>query len=481
MCEKINPYWIKVIDPIESLMSPELGVLVKEELSYPTEWYGEGQYHKIRNEGSKSTILGRSKKGHLYYTGLTSRILKFTKNKKIEVNILSENMYSNISKNVKDVTLPESIKLPSDINLRKFQEEGIPKAQKRGRGVFIAPTGTGKTIFGLVLIKSLPVTKVLWLCHTKDLMWQTIKDAGKLFPNQIGVIGDKQDIRDKFITVATRQSFKKLADELGHLYDLVLVDEVHHIKKFYSSKKDDNGRYLLSEYPSILKKVYAEYRYGLTATMEKDKQAVLAVESFIGPIIGEYTVEEGIKDGVMSKPRLVIEKLPLSYTIKNLRTYEEVYEFGIVKNLTRNRMIIDAIKKYNDQGLSVLVFINHIIHGELLERMARSQGLDTRLVNGETESSLRMEIKEQLTKKEISSAISSTVWTEGVNIPTLNVVLNAADGKSMVRTLQLVGRGLRTSEGKTELIIHDFFDPSHKFLISHFGERISLYCDKGWL
>ena len=68
-----------------------------------------------------------------------------------------------------------------------------------------------------------------------------------------------------------------------------------------------------------------------------------------------------------------------------------------------------------------------------------------------------------------------------LNIPELNVVINDAGGKSEIATLQAIGRGLRRTVNKSELIIYDFFDNSHHYLVSHFGERFSLYCDMNWI
>jgi superfamily II DNA or RNA helicase len=77
--------------------------------------------------------------------------------------------------------------------------------------------------------------------------------------------------------------------------------------------------------------------------------------------------------------------------------------------------------------------------------------------------------------------IATAVWKEGINIPSLDVVINAAGGKSEIQTLQSIGRGLRRTEEKLQVIVVDFFDATHKMLIAHFGERVSLYFDLGWM
>jgi len=60
-------------------------------------------------------------------------------------------------------------------------------------------------------------------------------------------------------------------------------------------------------------------------------------------------------------------------------------------------------------------------------------------------------------------------------------VINAAGGKSEIMTLQAIGRGLRRTDTKDQVIIVDFFDSSNYYLLGHFGERISIYSENDWL
>jgi len=457
-------YWIKHMDPIESLMSPALSELVKTSISYPTVWYQQGAFRKIRQEGTKSTIISRnSKTGHTFFTGLIPRILRVAESKGIKVDYVPPSKY--LSPPRTDIRLPEGIEL------RSFQNNLIEKIFVFERGVLKAPTGTGKTILGLSIIASMGyIDQVLWLCHTKDLLYQTAAEAEKFFGKKaIGLIGDGHKEADKFLTIATRQSFKDLADDLGTSYDVVIVDETHHISKFKS------------DYAEILHKVFAPIRIGLTATLSTDAEAKLAMEALIGPLIGEFTINEGIEQGMMAKIKIKIIKMPKLQRIRDLRKYPDVYEQGIVRRLDRNRIIIDLIKLYNQEKISCLVIVNQIAHGHLLMSMAKHCGLNTVFVYSNTDSEMRVETKQALNGFTIGSVIATTVWKEGINIPELGVVINAAGGKSEISTLQSIGRGTRKTATKEELIIVDFFDPSHPFLLDHWGERFCLYSDQGWI
>jgi len=77
--------------------------------------------------------------------------------------------------------------------------------------------------------------------------------------------------------------------------------------------------------------------------------------------------------------------------------------------------------------------------------------------------------------------VTTVVWREGINIPALDVIVNASGGKDDLQIVQLIGRGLRLMEGKKEMTLVDFFDESSNYLIKHFGNRICLFSEKGWL
>jgi superfamily II DNA or RNA helicase len=453
--------WIRQLDPVYSAMSHDLANLTKDLLSYTSVFYRQSMFRKVRKEYSKTTIIGSNKDGKLFYTGLIPKIKKFCLENKIDLTCEQQGFF----------TVRTDPELPKGVVLRQFQKELIHTAIALERGILKAPTGTGKTVMGLALVASIAdLNGVLWLCHTKDLMYQTKEEAIKFFGKEsVGTLGDGTAVTDRFLTVATRQTFKDYADDLGTSYDVVVVDEAHHITSF------------TGEYAKILKKVVAPIRIGLTATMPTSQEALLATEAFLGPLIGEMTINEGREQGFMANPKIKIIKIPESHRVKEIRKYVDVYEHGVVRRLERNRIIVDLVKKHEEIGDSILVVVNKIAHGELILNLCIHSGVEAVFVRGSTDAESREMTKNALNEKRTKCVICTTVWKEGVNIPELNVVINAAGGKSEIMTLQSIGRGMRRTAEKSDLIIYDFFDSSHHHIISHFGERFSLYCDMGWI
>jgi superfamily II DNA or RNA helicase len=455
-----NPLnFIKILDPVESLLSPKLANILKADFSFTSVFYRQSAFRKVRKEYEKS-ILIKTKEGFLLPTGLVLKALTLCKDRKIAVKIIGE-----MEK------IPSSDFSLKTIVLREEQIRLVKAAIEKQRGVLVAPTGEGKTLLGLAIISAFLKTKgrVLWLCHTKDLMYQSAKVCEKQLGITPGIIGDGVFEKSKKITMATRQSFKKNLN-LSLMYDIVVIDEAHHLTSFDS------------EYATILRSIFAPVRIGLTATLPRqDKEAMLAIEGFLGPVMEEVTLSEGAELGVMAKIKIRFLKVPMSHTIKEIRKYQDVYQYGVVEREAQHIAIARAVKEHVEKGDSVLILVTRIDHGQNLLGMCETHGVKTLFAQGSTESEVRMEIKEALNKKKIHCVIATTIFSEGINIPELNVIINAAGGKSEIKTMQSIGRGLRKTATKSEIIVYDVFDPSHHFLVEHLGHRLSLYTELGWM
>jgi len=467
-------YVIQYLDPVESWMNQKLYDLVIKDLSFPAQFYRQGPFHKIRKDyDRKDTIISKTKTGeYIFYTGLIPKIQDICKAKGVELTVCLED-----EEPIRLSTKP----LPDSLKLRPFQTDFIKQAILKKRGVLIAPTGSGKTILGIGLIASLyEHYKILWLCHTKSLMSQSAKEFEKVFgEGSVGLVGDSNYDVGKYVTVATRQTFINHTKELANVFDAVVVDEAHHISSLLYKK--EGGVIKLGQYFDILKELYCPIRIGLTATRADSKGAQLAMEALLGPVIGEFTINEAREAGFMAAPKIKLTKLSKSMLTHDKRSYADVYESGVVRNLEMNRIISELVKKYSDEGLTSLVIVTQIVHGTLILGMIQRLGVNVVFVNGSTENQTRDMAKEALNNKAIKCIICTSVFREGINIPELNVLINAAGGKSELATLQAIGRGMRKTATKSELIIVDFFNPSHRFLIEHFALRLCLYFDSGWM
>ena len=452
---------IKVINPILSTISKYDYNVIKPAITFETSYWKPGRFKKDQIFYNKECYI--HKKGALVsiYTGHIDRIQDWCDEYGIECEI--EGKYK--------LYKYGEPKLPG-ITFYPEQKELIENALPAYQGVIQAPTGIGKTIIMMGMLSACPTQRILILTHTIDLINQLIENLEKFGfdkPTKIGG-GNKYPGLFNRITVSTIQSFAKIdPEEYRNKFDIVVVDEVHHISKFKGN------------YAKVLGQIYSPGRFGFSATIPERWETILAIEAFIGGMIGELTMKKAIEGNLIVKPKVKILKSEGFARIKTLRNYQEVYQRGIVENVPRNNQIMKEAKKYIDRGMSVLILITRIEHGENLIIAALKNYLDPFFVRGATDSKTREAIKKSLIEKKTKCVISTAVWKEGVDIPSLDVVINAGGGRSEIMTLQNIGRGLRKFEGKERALVIDFFDNSHRFLVEHFGERISIYMENDWL
>lgn len=427
-------------------------------LSYKTHFYrrSKSRGRRVRQEYVKSLI----NKSGFFPTGLLSRVKKYLKKKDIPYKVVGQ----------AETYPPDSQPKLKGIEFREDQVELIESFTRKGRGIILSPTGTGKTVIVGAVFSCYRRAKRLWLCHTKTLLRQAQSDFKNYGLKKISICSEGEVDLSGDIVLATRQTFINIPiKDVADLFDVVFVDEAHHIPD-----KD-------AEYSKILGYLLAPVRGGVTATYPGGRAARLAIEGYVGAVVGEFTLEEAIAKGILAKPDIYILRTPVYTDIKELKTYKEVVDQGIVNNEGRNQLLMLAAKKFIKQGKSVLLIVNMIEHGQNLLDIANEEGLTIPFVYSQTPTEERERLRHRLNKKKLLGAIATAVWKEGVNIPSLDVIILAHIGKKELALLQAVGRGMRTTETKHVFIIVDVFDPSHHYLIKHFGYRLSYYCDRGWL
>jgi superfamily II DNA or RNA helicase len=442
---EINSVYSKISDPS----------LIKDLLSYEKKFWRREGYRKVPTEYRKSIVT----RDGVFLTGFIPKIISSFQ-EKFPVDRVDYEIRP----------IESSIK---GISFREDQIRQIKSATEKSRGVLLAPTGTGKTVLMAGIISSYPKKKILFLCHTIDLVDQAANEFEKFGLNVSKYVGKSKDLSGN-IVVSTIQSFSKLDPEIYcDLFDVVLCDECHHMSKF-PDKKNKGGLFY-----RVLTSLLAPVRFAVTATYPVDKETALCLEGLIGPVISELSFSEAVSLDILAVPR--IDLVPVDpFDSYEVRTYSDIYDRAIVHNENRNRQVIKSIKRLNRQGLTTLTYVQRIDHLKNLVDMAKDMGVVLYDIQGSVKGEDRLDIKDKLYKKEIMNVVATVVWREGINIKSLNAIILAGGGKNEKDLIQACGRGARKDEGKDEFVIVDFVD-SAKYLSQHFCERLKTYIKKGWL
>jgi superfamily II DNA or RNA helicase len=476
----ISQITIQVINPVFSTVgTAQEAIFLSGLLKYKSSYWKQGPFRKTEKKYEKSLVH----KGK-FLTGFIPMIKKYCDSKNVSLEIIRDSIIDIVLLgdlvDLEDYRLIVP-KIPDKIKLEKDQLEVLRLASYYARGVVQHPTGSGKTVIFLSLISMFPQSVALIIVHTQELLLQTAEKASEFFPGQIGIIGGG-NLQVGRVNVATIQTLDRLErneqyNKFFESIDLVIVDEAHHLSKFSQPfEKQKSGIY-----SRVLSSIHAPIRLGFTATLPYIDEAKMALEGYIGPVISSTKPVEVDR---LAKVRVVLKKLPITQTAKEAKNYQDVYKYGVVFNSRRHKQVLQTASNLVESNRTVLILVTLIQHGSNILTMARRSfpHLKIEYVHGQISGVTRNRIQKDLNDGRLDVVIADAVWKEGVDIPTLGSIINASGGKSEIQTVQSVGRGLRTVPGiKDDVILVDFFDPSHRYLVEHFGQRLTLYFEEGWM
>ena len=129
---------------------------------------------------------------------------------------------------VNSIKFPQSLK---EVTLRDYQERAVNQALKYDSGLVISPTGSGKTLLALEILRRLQ-QKSLVLVHRSDLAKQWVEVVEQRLGLEAGLIGDGEWKLGNEITIALIQTLSSREDEtkaLSSEFGAIVADECHHI------------------------------------------------------------------------------------------------------------------------------------------------------------------------------------------------------------------------------------------------------------
>lgn len=344
---------------------------------------------------------------------------------------------------------PERI---NGITLRPYQARAVEEAMVYDQGTITAPTGSGKTLMALEIIRRRG-QKALIILHRADLAKQWIEVVRERLSIEAGLIGDgRWDIGSE-ITVAMIQSLsvkEQLAKELAVEFGIVLVDETHHVPAETFTK-------VLGWFP-------AKYRFGLSATVERRDGLEQMIYRSVGPCISTIERNEVQENGGTVPARVKAVETGFSPSCNSWHDYlEQLASCG-----KRNELIIQIAAK---QSLPVLVICDRVHHAQNISDMLSRRNIDHVLAHGQVKD--RDEIMDRIKCAKLTIATTSLIG-EGVDVSIWGVLIMASPISSEIRLLQAIGRVVRASTGKEIALVYDLRDDCG-FSGSSFKKRLEIY------
>lgn len=385
---------------------------------------------------------------------------------------------------------------------RDYQLEAVQKALIYGRGLIEIATGGGKSLVITILLARLGLPSVVFV-NTKDLLYQMLDDLRFIDTNEdiIGQIGDGI-VEPRLFTVCTIQSvYQALGVRYPKFDEEDLMDE-----PLTEDKKDivintvrqasvmviDETQFLASDTFQLTASncINAYYRYGLSATPTRTDNAALMLTAATGKKFFVKSASDLIDEGRLIAPDITMVAVPKENG-SGSTAYQTIYKEKIAENEISNNIIVDIGTFFYERNMSVLILVNHISHGEILLSKLKTT-IDTEIVEeiktgkskkriknieflkGNVDSEKRKRIIALIKKKEIKILVATTLADCGLNIPSLDVLILAGRGNSIVRIPQRIGRVIRKNKNKKRAFVFDFFDHV-KYFNTQAKERKRIY------
>ena len=357
------------------------------------------------------------------------------------------------------------------IILRDYQIEVINKFLHAPQSIQEIATGAGKTIITATLSKLCePYGRTVVIVPNKSLVTQTEEDY-KNIGVDVGVYyGDRKQL-NRTHTICTWQSLNNLMkaskdgvatttmEEFAESVACVMVDEVH-------MAKADVLKQLLSG-PFA----HCSIRWGLTGTVPKEEYNQKALSVSIGQVAHRISASELQDKGILANCHVNIIQTEDFVAYK---TYQEEQKY-LTTTKTRMGFVANEIRDIASSG-NTLVLVNLIKTGELLEELIT----DSVFVSGKTKVQDRKDEYDEI-KTATNKIIIATygVAAVGINIPRIFNLVLIEPGKSFVRVIQSIGRGIRKAQDKDHVQIWDITSTA-KFAKRHLAARKKFYKDANY-
>ena len=352
------------------------------------------------------------------------------------------------------------------IRLRDYQVDVVNKFIETPQALQEIATGAGKTIMTATLSKMVEkYGRSIVIVPNKDLVRQTEEDYVNCGLDVGVYFGDRKDI-GKTHTICTWQSLNSLLKKtkkgedniMDFIEDVicVMVDEVH------QAKADVLKDLLTSVFANV------PIRWGLTGTIPKADYEFASLRSSLGEVINRLAAKELQDQGVLAncQVNIVQTQETAEYT-----SYQSELKF-LLEDKKRMEYLATMINEISGTG-NTLVLTGRINNGKLLQELLPG----SEFVQGEMKTNDRKDAYKEINQGTNTITIATYgVAAVGINIPRIFNLVLLEPGKSFVRVIQSIGRGVRIAEDKDFVQIWDITSRC-KFSKRHLTERKKYYKD----
>jgi superfamily II DNA or RNA helicase len=352
------------------------------------------------------------------------------------------------------------------MQLRDYQPEIINRFFENPQSVQEIATGAGKTVITAALSNAVtPYGRSIIIVPNKSLVTQTHKDYVNMGLDVGVFFGDEKEFGRQH-TICTWQSLNVLLKNtqngtaditIGEFVEdvvCVIVDEVHMAKA--------------DALKTLLTGVFAKIplRWGLTGTIPKEPYEFMALKCSLGEVVGQLSASTLQEAGHLSRCHVNIVQLMDHVEYAN---YQSELKY-LLETSGRLDYISNLVQTIKETG-NTLILVDRVAAGKELQSRIK----DSVFVSGATKGTDRQDEYDEVATADDKVIIATYgVAAVGINIPRIFNLVLLEPGKSFVRVIQSIGRGIRKAEDKDFVQIWDLTSTC-KFAKRHLTKRKQFY------
>ncbi|MBU3071939.1 DEAD/DEAH box helicase [Clostridium estertheticum] len=350
-------------------------------------------------------------------------------------------------------------------NLYRLRAAGEDKA------LVIAATGTGKTYMSAFDAISYKPKKLLFLAHREEILRSAEKTFKELVKNKditTGLLaGTSKDLDADYLFSTIQSMNNNLGNFKSDEFEYMIIDEAHHASS--------------SSYEMVMEYFKPKFLLGMTATPERCDNGNI-FDIFDNNVALELRLREALKLELVIPFHYFgisdIEGIDLSGV--NTQDINE-----ITKRLKVNErvdFIIDKMEFYGYDGekRKGVGFCASIDHAQYMAAEFNKRGIKSVCLTADNSVDERQYYIKKLEadEEELEVIFTVDIFNEGVDIPSINLVLMLRPTNSPIIFIQQLGRGLRTHKEKSFLTVLDFIGNHKKVFLIAIALNGARYYDK---
>lgn len=349
--------------------------------------------------------------------------------------------------------------------LEDHQVKAVNLAIDNGGGIIEASTGAGKTII-CASISRLYNEHAGWKTITIVPNTNLVDQTKKQF-QIMGLDVSSFDGRSKKLSNNVISTWQTLNHnpEILKLFNVIIVDECHttQAKCLFDLIRSTGSN--------------ATVVIGVTGSIPKGEVNSTMLKAALGDVIYQIPAHVLIQKGWLATPNITIyqvkdwDVVDEEHPIKKIKNYEYALETNYLRtDVNRNDVIVDLIMEKSESG-NALILVGSVPYGKKLAKMIPG----AYFVHGKDDIEVRQKVYDLFeTMDGIKVVATIQVAGVGISIDRIFNLFCVDLGKSFVKIIQAIGRGLRKGRDKDSVNVHDICSDL-KYSKKHLTERVKYY------